>query len=164
MKRNDKNNIVELAPQIINRQYVNSSTAVRTVASFLYDACFCRRPVDPGALVATTTSSVWWNDEDEVVLVRAGRSRTLSKMRGPTRRGAVQKFLHGARRVEDNNNDNGEDNTEDNNNNYYEPDEEGTFLRNYSIHVLSCLDGEMVRNTVNDEEDDEDENHPGRVV
>ena len=113
-----------------------------------------------GALVATTTSSVWWNDEDEVVLVRAGRSRTLSKMRGPTRRGAAQQFLHGARRVEDNNNDNGEDNTEDNNNNnnYYEPDEEGTFLRNYSIHVLSCLDGEMVRNTVNDEEDDEDQN------
>ena len=53
-----------------------------------------------------------------------------------------------------------EDNTNDNNNNnnYYEPDEEGTFLRNYSIHVLSCLDGEMVRNTVNDEDADEDEN------
>ena len=106
-----------------------------------------------GALVATTTSSSWWwNNDGGVVLVRAGGSSTFS-MRGPTR-SAAQKLLHGARRLEDNNN----------NNNYYEPDEENTFLRNYSIHLLSCLDGEKVRNTVNDDDENQDSSYDDSAV
>ena len=105
-----------------------------------------------GALVATTTSSSWWwNNDGGVVLVRAGGSSTFS-MRGPTR-SAAQKLLHGARRLEDNNN-----------NNYYEPDEENTFLRNYSIHLLSCLDGEKVRNTVNDDDENQDSSYDDSAV